>query len=68
MTAASVFVESIRPHPMSGYIPGYEGVWNCTVQRRGKVYTCTWRRDEAPTEAEVLAAWNNDRGSFTPGY
>jgi hypothetical protein len=54
---------------MTGVVPGYEGVWVGTIETpSGRVYSCSWRRDEAPSEAEVLEVWRTDRKAFNPGY
>lgn len=48
---------------------GYSDLWHAIVETpRGRVYNCSWRKDEAPTEDEIKEAWLTERHIFTPGY
>lgn len=60
---------TVTPHPMAAFDRAYEGVWRGIVETpKGRVYSCLWRRDEAPTADEVLDVWATDRKAFRAGY
>ena len=58
---------SVKRHPMASFDASYAGFWVGVIETpSGRCYSCTWTRDESPSNSEVLDAWKTDRKAFSP--